>query len=341
MAKLATTFLLFLLGVTLINVSTEETGHFVSVDAPMPDDPVKTVHQKIPPQVPGRERRAATCGSQTKLHPTQAMEVALAHNRCRSRETATNMQKMIWNDEMAAVSQAWADMCKWEHGMLYECDGARIGQNLFVEASSRGYPAANWTGIVESWASERKDFNFATGQCASGKVCGHYTQVVAAETIEVGCGFAECPTINVAGNVWKYAILAVCDYYVPGNQQGKEVFNAGTPCSKCDMEMTGAGYKCNNNLCEVCYPNVDSTCKCGKALMCEHGGVWSNATCTCQCAKGYYGVGCEHTCTCDDLEPDACGQWVDYCHIETYSDYMSENCKKTCQFPCSLPPSCY
>lgn len=340
MAKFAVIFALAFLAVIISAQSIEEHGRLTAINAPTSEEALKKSHSNVPPEIHIRGRRAATCGTQTKMHPVQVKEVVLAHNQCRAREKATNMHALTWSDELAAVAQSWADKCQWEHGYLYDCSGDRMGQNLFIEASVGGYPALNVTGVTEAWWNEVKDWDFATGQCKSGKVCGHWSQVVAASSGEVGCGFAQCPTISVGGQPWKFALLVVCDYYRPGNQQGEKVYEQGTACSNCDAELTGGGFKCNNGLCERCFPKNDTSCKCGKPLLCEHGATWDTTTCSCLCTKGYYGVGCEHTCTCDDLTPENCGFWVGYCHVPDYDDYMSENCKKTCQYPCSLPPGC-
>jgi len=50
------------------------------------------------------------------------------------------------------------------------------------------------TSIVVAWDGEKSDYTFATRTCASGKVCGHYTQVVWAKSKYLGCGYAYCPS---------------------------------------------------------------------------------------------------------------------------------------------------
>lgn len=329
-----------LLAVTVSGKSTDATQ--VAIDAPTPGNAVAGVGHKVPPGAHGRSKRAASCGIQTKLTSVQAQESVLAHNLFRGKETATNMVSMVWSDELAAVAQSWANTCKWEHGMLYDCSGDRMGQNLFVEASTGGYPALNITKVCEAWSAEKKDFNFATGQCAAGKMCGHYTQVAAARSREVGCAVAQCPTMIVSGVTWTNALFVVCDYRRPGNVVGEPVFIAGTPCSNCDSDATGSGYKCvNSKLCSKCTPSTDSTCKCGNPMFCDNGGAWSTSTCACVCPRGYYGSSCQYTCTCSDISPEDCAGWADLCNDAEYTDYMYENCKTTCNVtPCTLPPSC-
>ncbi|MEM6522020.1 MAG: CAP domain-containing protein, partial [Cyanobacteria bacterium P01_C01_bin.70] len=44
--------------------------------------------------------------------------------------------------------------------------------------------------VVAAWVAEKADYDYASNSCASGKVCGHYTQIVWRETTAVGCGVA-------------------------------------------------------------------------------------------------------------------------------------------------------
>jgi len=333
-ALFALTCALLVIGVS--GKATEKTQ--VATNAPTPSDAVANAG-KVPPGAHGRSKRAATCGTQTTLHPVQAQESVVAHNLYRSKETSNNMLKMVWSDEMAAVAQAWANTCKWEHGMLYDCSGDRVGQNLYVEASVGGYPAVNLSKTIEAWAKEKSDYSFSTAQCAAGKMCGHYTQVAAARSREVGCAVTQCPQMIVSGQTWKNAVYVVCDYRRPGNVVGEPVFTTGTPCTNCDPEATGAGYKCDNKLCSKCTPSTDSTCKCGTPLVCMNGGSWTGSTCSCVCPKGFYGNSCEFECSCDDTTSD-CIDWADYCTDPEYSEFMVQNCKTTCKLTCTLPPIC-
>lgn len=307
-------------------------GTQVAVDAPPPKD----IHRKTPPGAPSRGKRAATCGTPTKLNAAQAEESIKAHNLFRSREPATNMLKVKWNDEMASVAQAWADKCLWEHGMLYDCAGNRIGQNLFVEASAGGYPTMNLTYSIEAWNNERNDFNWDTQKCTPGKLCGHWTQLAGAKSNEVGCAYNLCPTMTVAGSVWKNALYIVCDYTPPGNVIGEPIYLKGSTCSNCASVITGQGSKCESNMCVPCSPATDAACKCPSTLACVNGGSWSASTCTCTCPKGFFGLTCEYSCANADTTAD-CSAYAPYCTNEDYKDFMMENCKSTCKF---LPASC-
>ena len=46
----------------------------------------------------------------------------------------------VWNDELAAIAQRWADQCLFEHDTSREkTDGVWVGQNLYSHGSSTQY----------------------------------------------------------------------------------------------------------------------------------------------------------------------------------------------------------
>lgn len=78
-------------------------------------------------------------------------------------------------------------------------------------------------GVVE-WTNEEPYYNYAANTCTTAGnpygTCGHYTQVVWADTSQVGCGLKYCPA-----NTDPFAppfdnlqwTFVVCDYTPPGN----------------------------------------------------------------------------------------------------------------------------
>ena len=93
----------------------------------------------------------------------------------------------------------------------------------------------------------------------SNKVYGHYTQVVWAETEELGCGMVYYKEDSAE---YQYQTIVVCNYAVAGNLEGNswfmiyfnldmkltnldgEMYATGTACSACP-----AGYTCDDGLC--------------------------------------------------------------------------------------------
>ena len=54
-----------------------------------------------------------------------------------SQPAASNMRKLVWNDELAAVAQRWTDQCTFGHdSKRNKIDGTYVGQNAYVSMSS-------------------------------------------------------------------------------------------------------------------------------------------------------------------------------------------------------------
>ena len=88
------------------------------------------------------------------------------------------------------LAQKWADICVWQHSSYVpdssqeilnfnKSDYEPLGENLWRGWFSYEYTnyeaAANRS--ISAWYDEKADYNYPTKTCATGKVCGHYTQV--------------------------------------------------------------------------------------------------------------------------------------------------------------------
>ena len=74
------------------------------------------------------------------------------------------------------VAQAYAEQRVFEHNadrVSQQSTFNSVGENLAVTTGS-----ANYTRLVMNWYDENQDYDYAANSCASGQVCGHYTQVV-------------------------------------------------------------------------------------------------------------------------------------------------------------------
>ncbi|XP_070573942.1 peptidase inhibitor 15-like [Ptychodera flava] len=124
---------------------------------------------------------------------------------------ASDMKFMTWDDDLATMAQTWVDYCHWEHGdpdiqHSYE----HTGQNMWVFGPSSLEERPTVSDAVDAWYDERYDYDYETNSCVPGRVCGHYTQVVWAESQALGCGIAFCPTVNNSQYVDSWMI--VCNY---------------------------------------------------------------------------------------------------------------------------------
>ncbi|XP_022101541.1 cubilin-like [Acanthaster planci] len=169
-----------------------------------------------------------------RLSTEQQLILLEAHNDFRGqvRPTAANMVALQWDDDLAAMAQVWADQCRFMHGGTSGSGRyGWVGQNLWA-GSGTGW---DLYGIVESWFNEEQYYTYSNGQCSG--VCGHYTQVVWAESKFVGCAFRTCPTIQGL-NGWSPASILVCNYGEGGNYIGMKPYISGIPCSQCPAGYT-------------------------------------------------------------------------------------------------------
>ncbi|XP_060049442.1 GLIPR1-like protein 1 [Erinaceus europaeus] len=165
-----------------------------------------------------------------------------AHNKVRAMvsPTAANMKTMSWDHELATLAKSWAMECKFRHNsclaLSYKC-GTKyqfVGENIWL-GPLRKFTADS---AVVAWYNETVFYDYYTHKCS--KVCGHYTQVVWANTNKVGCALAMCP--NLAG---EGAAIFVCDYGPPGNYLRTFPYINGKTCSLCDKDET-----CVKKLCQ-------------------------------------------------------------------------------------------
>uniref|UniRef100_A0A8C4QUC8 Cysteine-rich secretory protein LCCL domain containing 2 n=1 Tax=Eptatretus burgeri TaxID=7764 RepID=A0A8C4QUC8_EPTBU len=184
------------------------------------------------------------------------------HNKLRSSvsPSASNMEYIVWDDDLARSASSWAAQCHWDHGPSHELSS--IGQNLGVHWGQYRPP----TFHVQAWFDEVRHFTYPYPQecnpsCpfrCSGPVCTHYTQMVWATSNRVGCAINLCYNMNVWGQVWKKAVYLVCNYSPKGNWWGDSPYRAGPPCSECPPSYGG---RCRDNMCyrgiEVCHSRHD------------------------------------------------------------------------------------
>jgi uncharacterized protein YkwD len=145
-----------------------------------------------------------------------------AHNavRCAVDPPAAAMPAVTWDDALECVAQQYVNTCPTGHNearseMYATCGGSGyVGENM-----AWGYP--DEAAVVAGWAEESADYDLAGNACSG--VCGHYTQIVWAATLRIGCA---SPTVS-CGGTWGDAIY-VCDYAPGGNYNGQAPYTAGS-----------------------------------------------------------------------------------------------------------------
>lgn len=142
-------------------------------------------------------------------------EMVAAHNIWRAQ---VGVEGVTYSETLAASAQAWADNLKTTRNCNMQHSHGKEGENLYWAGAWSNGPAQDVKSkeVVDAWASEQKDYSYASNSCAAGKVCGHYTQVVWKNTTTIGCGMAQCD--NPKNQVW------VCQYLPAGNWVGEKPY---------------------------------------------------------------------------------------------------------------------
>ncbi|PRP83607.1 scp-like family protein [Planoprotostelium fungivorum] len=143
--------------------------------------------------------------------------ILTTHNQMRAKY---NLAPLTWSAAAANVSQTWASKCGWAHNS----NRSGFGENIYG-GSGGAVTTSDLSGAVNSWNSEEANYDCNTNTCASGEVCGHFTQVVWRSTTAVGCGWAACTTGSPFTGFpnWKFV---VCDYSPAGNYNGQAPLTA-------------------------------------------------------------------------------------------------------------------
>lgn len=146
------------------------------------------------------------------------------HNILRA---ALGLSSLQWSEPLADYAQRWANTlanhhaCQMHHRSELGKDEWRVGENLFWSGPRRWSDGRielepiSANRVANLWASEQRDYAYASNQCRSGAQCGHYTQMVWRDTQELGCAAAVCGDL---GQIW------VCNYYPAGNWLGQRPY---------------------------------------------------------------------------------------------------------------------
>jgi len=178
---------------------------------------------------------------------------------------ATDMRRLRWDTQLEDVAQDYANRCIWAHNGdrtnqyntlnptdLNDQPASRniyAGENLAAAYDSRRTSMELVIRGFNGLRNEGPDWTFGTiqgtGRC-SGEQCGHFTQLVWAETYKVGCAVNTCPAGSIFGSA--PSTYLVCNYAVGGNFVGRAPYKTGsTPDDVCS-EATAGQSRCLNGL---------------------------------------------------------------------------------------------
>jgi uncharacterized protein YkwD len=146
------------------------------------------------------------------VNPSQAQnspqDYVSPHNSARA---AVGVAGVGWSTTLQAYAQSYANQrigdCRLQHS------GGQYGENIFWGSAGKDWTAAD---AVNSWVSEKQDYDYGSNTCRAGKQCGHYTQIVWRASTSIGCARVVCN--NNRG------VFIICSYNPPGNFVGQKPY---------------------------------------------------------------------------------------------------------------------
>ncbi|XP_036803534.1 peptidase inhibitor 16 isoform X1 [Oncorhynchus mykiss] len=178
------------------------------------------------------------CPATCQLSQEDTETLMELHNSYRGQvvPSATYMRKVKWDEKLKILAEGYAVKCMWEPNPDLEL--LNMGENLFVSNEPLDL---NMT--MEKWFLEHLDYDYNNNSCQEDRMCGHYTQMVWADSHSVGCAAHRCDTIE--GLSFEKVNFLVCNYYPKDKFKDEKPYEQGEWCSKCPDNVP----QCDQNLC--------------------------------------------------------------------------------------------
>jgi len=194
-----------------------------------------------------------------KLTQQEKDDVLNKHNELRRNEGASNMAQLVWNCGIEKKAQEHADKCFYDHSTKEfrnydsgEGTSTPKGENLATHYQIGGTDKT-FNESIQSWYDEKSGYVLNTTAC-NKRPCGHYTQVVWANSVEIGCARVKCNPLKNVFDGDKHAWFEVCQYGPAGNYVSQRPYTKGVACSACAAERA--------NCCQgLCSKEASSQCK--------------------------------------------------------------------------------
>jgi len=136
---------------------------------------------------------------------------------------------MSWDTTIANFAIAYTTQCLGDGTLLNHNpnrnlpDGTYLGENIYATTQKvsvgSSSVAAVLTQAVNDWVAEKAYYTYSTNSCSSD--CEHYTQVVWANSVNLGCALVVCSN-------QQYSSSVLCDYGPGGNYDGEKPYVAAT-----------------------------------------------------------------------------------------------------------------
>ncbi|XP_065158641.1 venom allergen 3-like [Atheta coriaria] len=136
---------------------------------------------------------------------------------------STKMEKMYYDANLGRIARNVTQTCKMEHVIVKDKRWAFVGQNLYIERSSKKCKKTNWETAIKKWFDEQKLYKYPKPPTSK---TGHYTQVVAQNTTAIGCDYVFFYNPQKPKN--PYTKLYACNYGPAGNVEGMPPYNVPT-----------------------------------------------------------------------------------------------------------------
>ncbi|CAG7885005.1 unnamed protein product [Brassica rapa] len=134
-----------------------------------------------------------------------------AHNQARA---AVGVDPLAWDETVAAYAQDYANQRRGDCAFPMERTSLQENMNIATTIFCIAWSSGDMSGVeaVNMWVSEQADYDYGSNTCASGKQCGHYTQIVWKNSVRLGCAKVSCDNGQT---------FITCNYDPQGNFVGQ------------------------------------------------------------------------------------------------------------------------